>query len=108
MRNEHQITSMKRLSLCFLFILSTTWATSAQVFDWTVAKDGSGDFTTIQAAIDQVLAENKPERSTLLIKKGVYDEKLYIGSHTVAKTKVISLIGEHRDSVIIQWDDYNG
>lgn len=99
---------MKQFSLVCCILLSTTWATSAQVFDWTVAKDGSGDFTTIQAAINHVLTENKPERSTVFIKAGTYEEKLYIGSHSVSKTKVISLIGEQRDSVIIRWDDYNG
>lgn len=99
---------MLRQSLIFSLLLSSTWALSAQVFDWTVAKDGSGDFTTIQSALDRMLADNNPGRNTLFIKAGVYEEKLYIGSHSDSKNTVISMIGEHRDSVIIRWDDYNG
>lgn len=75
-------------------------------YDAVVAKDGSGDFETLTAAID-ALPEGA-ERSKIYVKKGVYDEKVYIGSHSVALNKVISIVGEHRDSVIISWDDYNG
>lgn len=99
---------MNRLAFFCLLFLSTTWASQAQVFDLTVAKDGSGDFTTIQAAIDSALKRNDQARTTLFIKAGVYEEKLYIGSHSVSKTNVLSLVGVHRDSVIIRWNDYNG
>lgn len=99
---------MNRLIIFCLICLSSTWASQAQVFDLTVAKDGSGDFTTIQAAIDSALKRNDQVRTTLFIKAGVYEEKLYIGSHSESKTNVLSLVGAHRDSVIIRWDDYNG
>ncbi|NLT04360.1 MAG: pectin esterase, partial [Bacteroidales bacterium] len=94
---------MNRLIIFCLICLSSTWASQAQVFDLTVAKDGSGDFTTIQAAIDSALNRNDQVRTTLFVKAGVYEEKLYIGSHTVSKTNVLSLVGVHRDSVIIRW-----
>jgi pectinesterase len=60
----------------------------------TVAKDGSGDFNTIQAALDAI-----PDGSGMYylinIKQGIYEEKLFI-----EKNKII-LKGDHRDSVKI-------
>jgi len=75
-------------------------------YDIIVAKDGSGDFETLSAAID-ALPEGD-ERRLIYVKKGLYEEKVYIGSHSVSLNKVISIVGEHRDSVIISWNDYNG
>ena len=75
-------------------------------YDFIVAKDGSGDFESLSAAID-ALPEGAGRR-LIYVKKGVYEEKVYIGSHSVALDKVISIVGEHRDSVIISWNDYNG
>jgi pectinesterase len=60
----------------------------------TVAKDGSGDFNTIQAAVDAI-----PDDSEMFylinIKQGIYEEKLFIENN-----KII-LKGDHRDSVKI-------
>jgi pectinesterase len=80
-------------------------AVSAQVFDFVVAKDGSGTHTTIQAAID---ACPNNVRKTIFVKAGTYREKVYIGSHSVVSSKLISLIGEAADRVFIVWDDHNG
>lgn len=77
----------------------------AQVFDYVVAKDGTGDFTTIQAAIDSC---PKNVRKTIFVKNGTYEEKVLIGSNTTASTKLISLIGQDPNKVIITWNDYNG
>ncbi len=70
-------------------------------FDYVVAKDGSGDFTTIQSAIEACKAFPY-DRIRILIKNGVYHEKVFIPSWN---TK-ISLIGESKDSTIISYDDY--
>jgi pectinesterase len=61
-----------------------------------VAKAGSGDFTTIQAAIDAIPKSNDALK-IILIKNGVYVEKLMI------KTNFIALVGEDRDSTRIQF-----
>ena len=54
-----------------------------------VAKDGSGQFDSVQAAIDAV-PENNKERVYIYIKNGVYKEKI-----TVPENKpFISLIGK--------------
>jgi pectinesterase len=70
-------------------------------FDYVVAKDGSGDFTTIQSAIEACKAFPY-DRIRILIKNGVYHEKVFIPSWN---TK-ISLIGENKDSTIITYNDY--
>lgn len=68
-----------------------------------VAKDGSGDFTEIQKAIEA--AKSYPlNRIVIYIKKGVYTEKVRIA----AWNPDLSLIGEDRDSTIIQFGDYFG
>lgn len=69
--------------------------------NFTVAANGSGDFNTVQAAID-ACPDN--ERSFIFIKNGTYYGQTSIGSKTVASTKFISLIGENRDSVILTYD----
>ncbi len=43
----------------------------------TVAKDGSGDYTTVQAAIDAVADSLKTE-TIIYIKNGIYKEKLML------------------------------
>jgi len=69
----------------------------------TVALDGSGNYTTIQAAINSV--RDLGEKQVIIhIKKGIYHEKITVPSW---KTN-ISLIGEHPASTIITGDDYSG
>lgn len=73
-------------------------------FTYVVAQDGSGDFASIQAAIDASKAfPNK--RVTIFIKSGRYSEKITIPSWNTN----LSLVGQHRDSTIISWNDhFNG
>lgn len=86
------------LFLIFLFSLPLV----AQNYDLVVAKDGSGDFTTIQDAINAI-RDYKPEgRQRILVRKGVYEEKVIVPSY---KT-YISLIGEDREQTILIWHDH--
>ena len=64
----------------------------------SVAADGSGDFTTIQGAIDFVPLDNT-QRVVITVKKGVYTEINYIGS----KKPFITIQGEDRAQTIIQY-----
>lgn len=59
-----------------------------------VAQDGSGDFRSIQAALDAVPADNA-SAVVIVIKKGLYNEKLFITK------RYITLLGESRDSTRI-------
>ena len=62
-----------------------------------VALDGSGDFQSIQAAIDSLKGKDP---TTIFIKRGVYHEKLYLNhSH-------VTFIGEDAESTVITFDDY--
>ena len=65
-----------------------------------VAKDGSGHFRTVQAAINKVPASNT-KRIIIYIKKGVYNEKVTIPSGK----DFITLKGESAALTYIQWSD---
>ena len=43
-----------------------------------VAKDGSGDFTTIQAAVDSISGERRAEPARILIRGGEYRERVIV------------------------------
>src|SRR6185312_15933788 len=69
----------------------------------TVAQDGSGDFKTIQEAVNST-RDLRQARVVIHIKKGVYHEKLIIPSW---KTNV-SLIGDDKANTIITNGDFSG
>lgn len=75
-------------------------------FDFVVAKDGSGDFSSINDAINA--AKDNGERTIIFVRNGTYNEKVFIGNRYKTSNKVISIIGESRDGVIITCDDYHG
>jgi len=66
-----------------------------------VAQDGSGDYKTIQGAIDDSKAFPY-ERITIFIKNGVYKEKVKIHEWNTT----ISLVGESKENTIVTYDDY--
>lgn len=68
-----------------------------------VSQDGSGDYKTIQEAINAV-RDLGPRQVTIHIKKGIYHEKVIIPSW---KTR-ISLIGDDAGNTIIVNNDYSG
>ena len=66
-----------------------------------VSKDGKGDFTTIQQAINSV-EEGKTSRTKIIVKPGTYREKI-----TIPATKsAISLIGEKAENTILVYGDF--
>ncbi len=69
-------------------------------YDFVVAKDGSGDFFTIQEAINAVPDFRKNGRTTILVRKGVYQEKLIVPESKIN----VSLIGQ--DGAIVSGDDF--
>ncbi|WP_276879918.1 pectinesterase family protein [Bacteroides heparinolyticus] len=71
-------------------------------YDFVVAKDGSGDFFTVQEAIDAVPDYRKNVRTSILVRKGVYKEKVVIPESKIN----ISLIGQ--EGAVISYDDYAG
>lgn len=89
--------------LFLLFNLTAVAQTQTYPTSFTVAKDGTGNFKTIQEAVNAVRDLSEVQVS-IYIKNGIYKEKLIIPAH---KSK-ISLIGESRDRTIITFDDYSG
>jgi len=70
---------------------------------FTVAKDGTGDYYSIQDAIDAMRVYPLAP-ITLYIRNGTYHEKIEVP----ATNTDISFIGENVDSTIIVFDDYSG
>lgn len=68
---------------------------------YTVSADGSGDFTTVQQALDAV-PDMRKERTVIFVKRGTYKEKLTLGT---TKTNV-SLIGEDAVQTVLTYDDH--
>ena len=69
-------------------------------YDFVVAQDGSGDFFTVQEAIDAVPDFRKSVRTTILVRKGVYKEKIVIPESKIN----VSLIGQ--EGAVLSYDDY--
>jgi len=98
---------MKKLNFFVLFIIGllTFNQSFAQNFspDIVVDINGTGNFTTIQAAINAV-PSNSTKKTIIYIKRGLYDkEKLIVPAN---KTN-ITLIGESREETIISYDIFN-
>lgn len=91
----------KTTLLCLaIFALATRLMAISTQPDKVVAKDGSGDYTTVQSAIDAAPTGLK-QQYVILIKKGVYKELI-----DIAKGKdYITLIGEDAQTTILTFDN---
>lgn len=97
---------MKRISLVLslisiLQVAGLESASSQEIYKMTVAPDGTGDYKTIQQAIDASKAF-PDQRITIFIRNGIYHEKVVVPA---CNTR-ISLIGEDAMKTIIVYDDY--
>lgn len=71
-------------------------------YDFVVAKDGSGDFFTVQDAIDAIPDFRKNGRTRIYIRNGVYKEKLILPESKIN----VTFIGEDVEKTILTFDDY--
>jgi pectinesterase len=92
---------MKKLLFAFA-LLYVSLIASAQI-NYTVDKDGSGDFKTLQAAFDKIPKNNK-KQVVINLHAGVYKEKLHLDS---TKDNVL-LISNDKFNTIITYDDHAG
>jgi len=84
-----------------IFLLFVSAACFAAPPDIIVAKDGSGDFKTVQDAINAV-PDLRKNQTIIYIRNGVYKEKLVLPD-----TKInVKLVGQNVDSVVLTFDDY--
>jgi pectinesterase len=91
---------MKKLILAILSIICSLPALSQQ-HDFVVAKDGSGNFKTVQEAINAV-PDFRKKTTVIFIKNGIYKEKLILPG----SKKLVKFIGESRDRTILTYDDF--
>lgn len=92
---------MKYYFLCIHFLLLSINIFAQYKTELYVALDGSGDYNSIQAAIDDT--KSFPDkRITIHIKNGIYKEKVTIYSWN----NKVTLKGESKAKTIIRWDDH--
>nr|WP_294990055.1 pectinesterase family protein [uncultured Sediminibacterium sp.] len=90
-----------------LFLISSflllTLCSIAQPKRITVAKDGTGQFNTVQAAFDAIPSGNTMP-VIIFVKKGVYKERLVLDT----RKDFVSLIGEDKFNTILTFDNHAG
>lgn len=97
MINPHPISLLRIL----LFLLTPVTISLAQQADFIVAKDGTGNFRTVQEAINAV-PDFRKKVTIIFIKKGVYKEKLVLPPSKV----MVTFIGEDKHETVLTYDDY--
>lgn len=86
-----------------LALMNAFFPLCAQQQAVVVAQDGTGQYRTIQEAINAA-ANHSQTRIVITVKKGTYAEKVVVPSW---KTR-ITLKGEDKENTIITWNDYSG
>ena len=96
---------MKKVLLAMMLFLAAWPVLAANKYDnpdtLIVSRDGTGEFRTIDEAIE-VCRAFMDYTKVIYVKKGVYKEKLIIPSWLTN----ITICGEDRDNTIITWDDH--
>ena len=92
---------MKRASLTILAALACLLA-SAQQAEITVAQDGTGDFMTVQEAIDACPDYDHGHITTIFIKEGIYKEMVTIPHNKFR----LHIQGAGADKTVITFDKY--
>ncbi|MFC2138261.1 pectinesterase family protein [Bacteroidota bacterium] len=92
------MTSFKKAYIAFfLFVNFISLFSNISEFDIIVDGNGNGDFKTINSAINSLPMYNY-QRVVIFIKNGIYNEKIRVDQD------FITLLGESRDSTIIQYN----
>lgn len=89
--------------LCNSFAINTIKKKNNRIkkYDIIVDYKGSGDFLTVQEAINSVSVQNK-KRTKIYIKNGIYKEKLILDKDKIN----VTLIGEDKNKTILTYDDF--
>lgn len=103
MTNIRKMIGFRKVLLVGFLVFSGLHLFAQDKFEMTVALDGSGDFSSIQKAIDA--CKIFPDRRiTIHVKNGIYYEKVAV----LAGNTQLSIIGESPDKTIISYGDYFG
>jgi pectinesterase len=74
-----------------------TAQTDAKLLTAVVAQDGSGHFTTIQAAMAKIGMGSPEKPATIYVKKGVYRERVYVQR----EKRYVRLVGEDPETTVL-------
>ena len=91
------------LSIIFILLITTAFSQNKPYGNITVAQDGSGDFTTIQEAVNST-RDLGPGEVLISVKPGVYKEKLVIPSWK----HQLTLRGSGKENTRITHADFSG
>ena len=86
-----------------VMLLFTLKAYAVPGYDYVVSKDSSGNFRTIQEAVN-ACRDYAERQYVIFVKNGIYEEKLLIPTW---KTH-ITIIGQNVDSTVVTYNDYSG
>jgi pectinesterase len=93
---------MRRFAIILIMALQSV-AIMGQERHITVAADGSGEFISVQEAVNSIRAYMS-DTTYMFIKAGVYKEKIVVPSWVTN----LFMKGEGADKTVITWDDYAG
>jgi pectinesterase len=89
------------LMFCFTLVIGSDGAFAQEVYRMTVAQDGTGDYSSIQKAID-ACKSFPDQRVTIFVKNGIYNEKVLVPECN----NRLSIIGESAEKTVITFGDY--
>jgi pectin methylesterase-like acyl-CoA thioesterase len=92
---------MKQNFLLLTFLTFFSIQLKAQTYNIVVAKDGTGNYTTVQAAVN-ASPSNSSTRTTIYIKNGTYYEVITVPSN---KTN-LTFIGQSSTGTILTYNNY--
>lgn len=88
-------------TICLLLLLPILSIAQEKIL--TVAQDGTGNYTSVQAALDAVPLHQQA-RTVIFIRNGIYHEKLRLDSNR----SPVTLVGEDAFGTILSYDDHTG
>ncbi|HEX5554956.1 MAG TPA: pectinesterase family protein [Chitinophagaceae bacterium] len=94
---------MKKICLLSILLMGVLTVSAQQRNYIVVAKDGSGNYRTVQQAFDAIPQGNSIP-VTVFVTSGVYKEKLHLDS----SKRFVTLIGEDRFGTLLTFDDHTG
>lgn len=92
-----------RIVSSYFFFACITLASVAQSQKIIVAKDGTGNYTTVQAAFDAIPTGNTKPVS-IFIRKGIYKELLTLDT----RKDFVTLVGEDKNTTVLTFDNHAG
>lgn len=85
-----------KIAILLIIVILNSISSAKENANIIVSQNGDGDYISIQEAIESIKPNNK-DLITVLVRNGLYNEKLII------KNSNIAIVGESKDSTIIQY-----